>query len=106
MSPPYGYAERLAAIHANPDDESGWLTLAAWYWERGHDDEAAVVRVFWPTLRDDLIELRVPLDQTLVDVARHAKLLGTVAREAEERAAGLRTTGGLMPFPVVRSFDG
>lgn len=41
---------------------------------------------YWPTLRHNLE--RVSLEATLADVARNAKLLGSVAQEIEERAQG------------------
>ena len=48
----------LAAIRDKPDDGPRWLALASWLWDNGRDngrdDEAAAVRVFWPTLRDNL----------------------------------------------------
>jgi hypothetical protein len=39
-----------AAIVAGPNDGERWLNLARWFAENGRDDEAAVVRVFWPAL--------------------------------------------------------
>jgi uncharacterized protein (TIGR02996 family) len=44
----------LAAIRERPDDGPRWLALARWLTDNGRDDEAAAVRVFWPTLRDNL----------------------------------------------------
>jgi len=73
----------LDAIRAKPDDGPRWPALASWLWDNGRDDEAAAVRVFWPVLRDNLA--RASLESTLADVARHAKLLGQQAREAEAR---------------------
>jgi hypothetical protein len=42
--------------------------------------------VYWPVLRDNVTEGKVPVEATLADVARHAALLGRPAREAEGRA--------------------
>ena len=86
--PPYNLVmppppEHLAAIRDKPDDELRWLALAAWYWDNGREDEAAVVRVYRPTLRDNLAH--TSLEQTLADVRRNAWLLGRLAREIEER---------------------
>ena len=81
-------AALIDAIRQKPDDGTRWLARASWYWDHGRDDEAAVVRVFWTTLRDNLA--RVSLDMTLADVARHAKLLEQRAREVEERRDGGR----------------
>jgi hypothetical protein len=55
----------LQSIGEDPDDEARWRALSSWLWDHGRDDEAAAVRVFWPTLRDDLT--RVPLEGTLAD---------------------------------------
>jgi uncharacterized protein (TIGR02996 family) len=74
----------LDAIRARPDAEAGWLTLASWLRDNGRDDEAAAVRVFWPTLRDDVL-VGGTLEATLRQVARYAGRLGTRAREIEER---------------------
>jgi hypothetical protein len=68
----------LAAIRERPDDAPRWLALAAWLWDNGRDDEAAAVRIFWPTLRDNVVEARVSVEDTLADVARHAGILGRV----------------------------
>jgi hypothetical protein len=45
----------LDAICDQPDDERYGLTLAGGLCDIGRDNEAAVVRVFWPTLPDDRI---------------------------------------------------
>jgi uncharacterized protein (TIGR02996 family) len=78
----------LDAIRDQPNDERRWIALAGWLWDNGRDDEAAVVRVFWPTLRDNVTVSGVSLLETLRQTARHARLLGSRAREIEERAAG------------------
>jgi uncharacterized protein (TIGR02996 family) len=83
----------LAAIRNQPDDEPRWLGLAAWLRDHGRDDEAAVVRVFWPTLRDTVTVCGVSLHQSLRKVARNAARLGRRAREVERRAQD-RPTGG------------
>ena len=77
----------LDAIRARPDAEAGWLALAGWLWDNGRDDEAAAVRVFWPTLRDTVTVSGVSVEQTLREVARHAVKLGRKAREIEGREA-------------------
>jgi uncharacterized protein (TIGR02996 family) len=72
----------LDAIRADPDEGPRWLALAGWLDDNGRDDEAAAVRVYWPTLRDDLAA-GVSLDETLAYVARHARRLGAEARKIE-----------------------
>jgi uncharacterized protein (TIGR02996 family) len=74
----------LAAIRAEPNREANWLALAFWLADRGRDDEAAVVRVFWPALRDT-VGAGTPLHQALRTVARNAARLGRRSREVEER---------------------
>jgi uncharacterized protein (TIGR02996 family) len=81
----------LDAIRAKPDDGSRWLTLAAWLLGNGRDDEAVVIRAFWPTLRDNLSATTI--EATLDDVARNAGLLSTVAREVGRRASEGRDDG-------------
>jgi uncharacterized protein (TIGR02996 family) len=76
----------LAAIRDQPDDEARWLALAGWLRVNGRDDEAAVVRVFWPTLRDTVTVCGVSLHQSLRKVARNAARLGRRAREVEQWA--------------------
>jgi hypothetical protein len=56
-------------------------------WDNGRDDEATVVRAFWPALRDNVVEARVSLGETLHQVAWHSKMLARRAREMESRAA-------------------
>jgi uncharacterized protein (TIGR02996 family) len=75
----------LDAILADPDDESPWLNLARWLWDNGRGDEAAAVRVFWPTLADSVAVGRTP-DSALDVVRRNAARLGRRAREFEEGA--------------------
>jgi hypothetical protein len=41
--------------------------------------------VYWPVLRDDVIHAGASLGATLDDLARHASLLGSMARQIEER---------------------
>jgi hypothetical protein len=41
--------------------------------------------VFWPTLRDNMLESKVSLDATLASLTNSAKLLSQVARRLEER---------------------
>jgi uncharacterized protein (TIGR02996 family) len=75
----------LAAIRADPGREAGWLAVAGWLSDNGRNDEAAAVRVFWPTLRDNVTVSGVSVEQTLRDLARHAIRLGKRAREIEGR---------------------
>jgi uncharacterized protein (TIGR02996 family) len=74
----------LDTIRHQPDDERHWLALASWLWDNGRDDEATVVRVFWPTLRENLRD-GVSLDETLRQVEENAGRLAKQAREAEDR---------------------
>jgi hypothetical protein len=74
----------LAALKANPDDEARWLLLARSFQDQGRDDEAAVLRVFWPAIRETLAVGRT-LESSLDVVRRNAKRLGRRAREVEER---------------------
>jgi hypothetical protein len=74
----------LDAIRARPD--AGWLALASWLRDNGRDDEAAAVRVYWPTLRDNVTVSGVSVELTVRELARHAARLGRRAREIEGRA--------------------
>lgn len=78
----------LGAIRDRPDEEARWLALASWLRDNGPEDEAAAVRVFWPTLRDNVLVSGVPLHETLSQLAQHAARLGPRAREIESRAVG------------------
>jgi uncharacterized protein (TIGR02996 family) len=80
----------LEAIRANPADGPRWLALAACLWDNGRDDEAAVVRAYWPVLRVNVTEGNVYVEANVADVARHAAPLGRRAREVEWRAADQR----------------
>jgi hypothetical protein len=73
-----------AAVAAEPDRESAWLALAAWFRDNGRDEEAAAVRVFWPALRDGLAGGRT-LERILEYVRVNAWRLGPQAREWEKR---------------------
>jgi hypothetical protein len=73
----------LDSVRGNPDDKSRWLALSWWLWTNGREDEAAVVRVFWPKLRDHMTQAGWSLEATLADVAGNAKELGDAAREIE-----------------------
>jgi hypothetical protein len=77
----------LDAIRERPDDGARWEALGAWLWDNGRDDEAAAVRVYWPVLRDNVVEAGVSAEDTVADVARHARILGGAGREVERRAA-------------------
>jgi hypothetical protein len=75
----------LDAIREKPDDGPGWFALAAWRLDNGRDDEAVVIRAFWPTLRDNLSATTI--EATPDDVARNARLLSAVAQEVERRTS-------------------
>src|SRR5262245_15688755 len=83
-------AALTAAVIADPDDESRWLALAAWFRDNGEDDTAASLRMFWPAVRDAVAGGR-SLDSCLEFVRRNAWRLGPRARDFEER--GLRSAG-------------
>ena len=72
----------LAAIEDRPDEGRRWLALASWLGERGRDDEAAAVRVFWPGLWGSVAG-GTCLRQALRTVARSAARLGGKARAVE-----------------------
>src|SRR5262249_58448120 len=84
MSCPPDLAESLNAIQERHDDGNRWLALASWLWDNGRDDEAVVVRVLWPTLRDNVAD--TSLKATLAEVKRSAKRLAKLARKIEARA--------------------
>jgi hypothetical protein len=75
----------IGAIREWPDDERRWLALSSWLWDNGRDDEAAAVRVFWPTLRDT-VNAGESVDGALRRVARNAVKLGDRARRVEAQA--------------------
>jgi uncharacterized protein (TIGR02996 family) len=79
-----GLPDLMDALARNPDDRERWLALAAWYQENGRGDEAAAVRVFWPSIRDNLAF--TPLETALDDLAHNARLLADIAQEIEERS--------------------
>ena len=74
----------LSAIRDRPDDEAAWLALASWLWDHGRDDEAAIVRVYWPTLRDNVTVCGVSLHETLRNVARLARRAREVEAQREQ----------------------
>ncbi|HEX3152927.1 MAG TPA: hypothetical protein VHR66_32950 [Gemmataceae bacterium] len=81
----------LDAIRHELDVEGHWFAFASWLWDNGRDDEAAVVRVFWPVIRDELPGRT--LEAALELVRRESRLLGQRAREAEvEREESSRQT--------------
>jgi hypothetical protein len=61
------------------------LALAAWLWDNGRNDEAAPVRVYWPTFRDNVTVAGISVVKTLRKLARHAGMLGRRPREIEAR---------------------
>ena len=77
--------DKSGAIRERPDGGARWLALAGWLWDNGRDDEAAPVRAFWPTLRDNVTEGGVSVEDTLRQLGRHAKILSRRAREVQER---------------------
>ena len=72
----------LAALEDRPADGSRWLALSAWLADRGRDDEAAAVRVFWPTLWE-AVAGGACVRQALRKMARNAARLGRKARAIE-----------------------
>src|SRR5690349_13987020 len=82
--PPLRLTTLLNAISDAPDDPDRWIALACWLGNNGKDDESNVVRLLWPTLRDNLAY--ASLAATLADVARNAKVLAAIAREVERPA--------------------
>jgi hypothetical protein len=86
MPAPPDLPSLLAAIRSEPEAEPRWLALAAFLWNNGLDDDAAVVRVFWPAIRDSLANGR-SLESALRLVHAHAGRLGRRARGIEELAA-------------------
>jgi hypothetical protein len=84
MSQPPDLAAILNAIRERPDDGSCWVALSSWLWDNGRDDEALVVRVLWPTLRDNFT--CESLKATLSEVKRSRKRLAKLSRKIEGRA--------------------
>jgi hypothetical protein len=58
-----------------------WLALAGWLLDKGRDDEAVAVRVYWPAFRDHLAH--ATLAATPNNLAEHARLFGSIARQIE-----------------------
>jgi len=75
------------SIRENPDDPTHWHALASWLADNGREEEAAVVRVFWPAIADT-VALGVPVAEALEQVRRNAMRLGKAARDIEERSYG------------------
>jgi hypothetical protein len=73
------------AIREQPDDGPRWLAYAQWPTNNCRDDEAVAVRVFWPTLRVNVVEFGVSLERTLASLTESAAVFGSVAREIEQR---------------------
>jgi hypothetical protein len=84
------------ASSSRPPDCPGVLAMG-----QPPDDEAAVVRVFWPTLWDNVLVSGVSLHETLRQMARHQRLVGRRAREFEEQ-----TVGAFAPPTAGRLFGG
>jgi uncharacterized protein (TIGR02996 family) len=72
----------LAAIRTDPAAEEGWLALAGWLADHGRDDEAVIMRVFWPAARDT-VGAGTPLHQVLRMMARDNGGLARRARAVE-----------------------
>jgi hypothetical protein len=79
----------LHAITEETDDGEHWHALADWLWIHGREDEAAAVRILWPTLLENLTF--ASLESTLEDVARNASVLGKLARAVERRVDEIRS---------------
>jgi uncharacterized protein (TIGR02996 family) len=73
----------LDDIARHPGDGPRWLALASWLADHGRPDEAAGVRVFWPTLRNYIVEDGMSVDVAFAEVTGHARLLGELARQVE-----------------------
>lgn len=83
MFDPPDLAVILNAIRAGPDEAEHRFALADWLFLHARDDEAVAVRTLWPTLRENLAV--VSLEDTLADVAKHAAVLATIARDKERQ---------------------
>lgn len=68
-----------------PTTEAEWLALAGRLWDDGFDDDAAAIRVFWPTIAETIAG-GVPLEAALKQVRRHSARLARLARRIEERS--------------------
>jgi hypothetical protein len=77
----------LDRIRQEPDHEPHWFALARWFCDNGQNDLAAVVRVFWPAMRDSLGPQRT-LEQVLAIAPQDLARLAIVARRVEERVRG------------------
>jgi uncharacterized protein (TIGR02996 family) len=77
----------LDAIQADPNSEGRWLALSWWLSDNGRDDEAAAVRVFWPTLRDT-VAAGTTVRETMRRVAGNAAKLSRRARRIEQASDG------------------
>jgi hypothetical protein len=71
----------LDAIGREPGVERHWFALAAHLHDEGHDDLAAVVRGFWPAMRDNLAA-GDSLESTLAIAPRDMARLAKLARAA------------------------
>lgn len=74
----------LDSIHERPDDPAQWQAYAYWLAANGRDDESDAVRVYWPTLVENIAS-GVSVEDTLKQLTAYAKVLGKRAREIEER---------------------
>src|SRR5438309_10193102 len=101
----------LDVIRENPNDASSWLALSSWIADSGGDDEAVAVRVFWPTLRDNVVEFGVPLDRTLAGLTESAAIFGSVARQIEQHRyepgeyPGTKKAGRVFTRPALHCQD-
>jgi hypothetical protein len=78
----------LDRIRAKPDDEAGWLALAAHLHDNGEYDSAVIVRHHWDISRDSLrdgLTVAQAIDRWRALGARGLRQIARRAREAEER---------------------
>jgi hypothetical protein len=88
------YQTILNSIRRKLDDAARWLALAVWLFDNGRDDEAAVVRVLFRVLQENL-DRGATLEETLAIVQRNSGRLARLARLLEEQG----TQSGLTSFP-------
>ena len=72
-------------VRLDPEYDSNWTALSNWLKDKGKDDEAAAVRMFYLAIRDSMAE-GMPLESAMELVSRHAgnlaRLAGTIERQS------------------------